>query len=831
VEASVGQQVFSFFNLITADSMSQWIGKLLRLENVQSIDGWSASFAARWAEQNPGVVWLLCGLAVALAVWFYVRFQVTNRPALRVVAATCRALCLALIVLLLADPVLRIRFINEPKPLLWVLFDGTESMAIEDELATDERAALDVATGLSTNNGTTVGKRPRVDYVKAWVEKTQDNTLLQLAERFRLRGFTFENAEGVRPLDWSVPGSESPDVTKAGAALSTNGQVTALGRALEDLSLRHSATHLQGVIVVSDFDQNAGPAAVPLAAKLGVPVYTVGVGPVAAVDLAVDLQAPPVMKKSERTSLVVTLRQTGLEGETAQLTVTARQTGSDGLSSASEIAVGQRAVTLNEPTTTLEVPFTPEQVGRFEFTAVVAPLEGEIVEQNNRASRDVTIRDDFLRLLFVEYEPTWEWRFIKEVFHRDKLVGMRGFRTFLRSADPKVRGTNELFLPTLTPSRAEFFANDVIFLGDMPASALSSRFCEMTKEFVEKFGGGLVVIAGRQFGPAQLAETPLADLLPVVVTDESRPRDAQPFQLRRTAEAGFVDFMQLGGSESENDKAWKNLGELPWYQPVARPHPLASVLAEHPSDVCADGKTPQPIIAIRRYGRGEVVYVGLNETWRMRAKHGEMYYRQLWGQMIHRLGLSHALGSQKRFVVRTDRPQYQMDEVVQITAEAFDANFEPLAAEKLPQRTLTGQLDLPREANPSVESQPVTLTQLREGVFEAQVPVTAGGEYRLRVKDPITREESQVSFRVASLSAERRSAVRNVALQQALAQETGGMAYDLTTASRLVQDVKFRPQPEQSVKVFSLAMTWLCFGTVVALLLGEWLVRKAMNLP
>jgi hypothetical protein len=353
----------------------------------------------------------------------------------------------------------------------------------------------------------------------------------------------------------------------------------------------------------------------------------------------------------------------------------------------------------------------------------------------------------------------------------------------------------------------------------------------MTKEFVEKFGGGLVVIGGRRFGPLELAQTPLADLLPVVLADESRPRDSKPFTLRRTGEAGFVDFMQLGGSESENEKAWNNLGELPWYQPVARPHPLASVLAEHPTDVCADGKTAQPIIAIRRYGRGEVVYVGMNETWRLRAKYGELYYRQLWGQMIHRLGLSHALGSQKRFVVRTDRPQYQMDEVVQITAEAYDANFEPLSADKLPQRTLTGQLDLPREANLPADSQPVTLTQLREGVFETQLPVTAGGEYRLRVKDPITGEESQVLFRVASVSAERRSAVRNVALQQALAQDTGGMSYDLTTAHRLVQDVKYRPQPEQSIKVFSLAMTWLCFGTLVALLLGEWMVRKAMNLP
>src|SRR5205814_4395919 len=135
-----------------------------------------------------------------------------------------------------------------------------------------------------------------------------------------------------------------------------------------------------------------------------------------------------------------------------------------------------------------EFPYTPRETGRMEFRAEVDPQEGEVALDNNRSSREVSIRDDFLRLMFVEYEPTWEWRFIKEVFHRDKLVGMRGFRTFLRSSDPKVRQQNELFLPTLTPNRGDFFANDVIFLGDMPRSQLSPRFCELTKEFVGRFG-------------------------------------------------------------------------------------------------------------------------------------------------------------------------------------------------------------------------------------------------------------------------------------------------------------------------------------------------------
>jgi hypothetical protein len=199
--------------------------------------------------------------------------------------------------------------------------------------------------------------------------------------------------------------------------------------------------------------------------------------------------------------------------------------------------------------------------------------------------------------------------------------------------------------------------------------------------------------------------------------------------------------------------------------------------------------------------------------------------------MIHRLGLSHALGSQKRFVVRSDRQQYQADDTVVITAEAYDANFEPLSEDKLADRKLTALLYRPERSAESLEPLTVALSQLREGVFEARLPVTAGGEYRLRVKDPVTREESEVNFQVTGLSAERRSAVRNVSLQNAIAAETGGRSYDLLTADRLVDEIKLNAKPEESIKIFSLSMTWLCFGTAVALMLGEWLLRKTINLP
>ena len=254
------------------------------------------------------------------------------------------------------------------------------------------------------------------------------------------------------------------------------------------------------------------------------------------------------------------------------------------------------------------MPFTPEESGRFEFAATAEKLDGEVVDQNNQAARQVNIIDDYLRLMYVAYEPTWEWRFIKEVFHRDKLVGMQGFRTFLGSSDPRVRESNVLFLPTLTPKRSEFFANDVIFLDDMPRAGLTDRFCEMTKEYVGNFGGGLVVIAGPRFGPRELHQTPLADMLPVIVDPNAELRDAPEhpeFRLAPHAARGpLSSSCSSAPTTSKTRKAWDNLGKLPWYQPVAALHEQAFALAEHPTDKCADGKTPQPLIAVRQVRQG-----------------------------------------------------------------------------------------------------------------------------------------------------------------------------------------------------------------------------------
>lgn len=803
------------------------IGWLLGLERVDSISSIDAALAAPWAKDRELLIALVCAGLVLLAGFFYVKRQNVEGGWKWLLVAT-RSLMLILALLTLANPILRITIEQIREPLFYVLIDATESMEIRDEITASEQSRLTAATGVSP---TDAEQPARADYVRGWLRRGEDGPLQRLIDDagVRLEFFTFggQSSGQLRRIGGSEQGQFNAE--QLAESLEPTGRVTSLGAALADVPQQIGSQYLSGVVVVSDFAHNAGEA--PLgdsqspATRIAAPIFSIGVGAADAIDLAATIQTDLKMKKAERTSIQVKLRQLGLDGQTATVKLIARPLEQQASGESAETVVGSREVTLHSNLMLVDFPYTPEQSGAFEFEATVQPAPGEVVTENNTARREVTIIDDFLRLLYVANEPTWEWRFVKEVFHRDPLVGMEGFRTFLNSSDPRVRQSNVLFTKTMTPPRREFFENDVLFLGDMPAETLTPRFCEMVREYVAQLGGGLVVITGPRFGPQALLDTPLAEMLPVVVSRDAALQDNRPFSLQLTADAARYPFMRLGDLPEENDRAWRNLGRIPWHNPVEAVREQAAVLAEHPTAVCRDGKTKQPLIAIRNYGRGEVVYLGFNEMWRLRRIYGEKHYRRFWSQLIYRLGMSHALGGDKRFNPTLQRQTYRAGEEVVLTVEAYDEDYEPLDEEDIGGDSLEGELIMPLEvAGPSAT--PIRVPLLRAGVFEIRVPVNAAGEYTIRVKDPITGESHSRRFQVTEVSAERRRATRDAEMQAELARATGGRHFDLADSQQLVDEIDAEPITESITRSHPLWSTPLWFLLMITAMLTEWTGRK-----
>ena len=813
-----------------------FISRLLGFDHAQSIDSVEFSLSAPWAT-NGLLVFGCCVVGLLIASAFYTKFEEQRSTFVIRSLTAMRASLLVLLVLTLAAPLVRSSATTHRQPRVLVVIDNTESMSLlaGDPGGKSHRSRAERAAELLAGEGSLFGK-------------------LAAQSGYRLSFATFTGASQ-QPLE-AVAWSDLPD------RLTASGPRTDLSAVLHEMASRADASALTACVLISDFAQGefAKSAAAPWPssqqpargeswlADFPVPVWTIGVGQTNPADLAITIRGEKQAKLGQATTLELDLRQQGLTDRRTEVMVYARALtrSSDADRLPQVVHAGEFALAARD--NTLEVAFTPEWAGPIELTAVARSLDGELLHQNNTAAHRVEVIADHLRLLFVEQEPTWEWRFVKEVFQRDELIGLDGFRTFLGSADNAVKRTNSLFLPELPASRADFFASDLVLLGDVPAAILPTEFCRLLEEFVGDFGGSLVVLAGPRFAPTQFLDTPIAGMLPVRLNAASELRDEREFALRVTNAADRYPFMTLADSPDENERAWRGLGKLPWYFPVAGVHEQADVLAEHPEDLCSDGRTRQPLIAIRPYGNGQVVYFAFNELWRLRSGVGQKYHRRLWSQLAYRLGMSHPVGERKRFVVRVDERTPRAGDTATLTVDAFDEDFQPLEREL--SATVAFRRDLVDESGgwgraerapgsdegpPSVPSndsvsEEISLTLKSAGRYEADVELKAPGEYQLAVTDPVINEIHQEVLRVSSSSQELQNAARDAGLQRRIADRTGGRMYELEDADRLLDELRLQPTVAHEQRVIALWHTPLWFVLIAGLMLSEWTVRRWVHL-
>ena len=139
---------------------------------------------------------------------------------------------------------------------LWLLVDGTDSMAVADDMPTTSRT-FGQAAGLTSQSRATASLGTlvpgiRIDYVKALFQEDK-NLLEQLSEVPPSRSCSTGRKESAR---WNS--RQKAKLAPSIWQLTTDGQVTALGLRLDDLARRHSPSNLAGLVIVSDFNQNAG---------------------------------------------------------------------------------------------------------------------------------------------------------------------------------------------------------------------------------------------------------------------------------------------------------------------------------------------------------------------------------------------------------------------------------------------------------------------------------------------------------------------------------------------------------------------------------------------
>jgi len=455
----------------------------------------------------------------------------------------------------------------------------------------------------------------------------------------------------------------------------------------------------------------------------------------------------------------------------------------------------------------------------------VAPQPGELVTENNARDALIDVRDRREKILYYEGEPRPEMKFIRRAVDDDPNLLVVALQ---RTADNKymrlgVDGPDEL-VAGFPKTREELFAYRGLILGSVEAGAFTGDQLKMISEFVDRRGGGLVMLGGaRSFGEGGYAGTSVADVLPLVL--DASARDQQPALARltvRPTRAGAAQGVtQIAENEAASLEKW---GELPGVTTVNRLDaikPGATILLSGTDET----RRERPVLAFQRYGRGKAFAFTLQDSWlwQMHASIGvdDMTHENFWRQLLRWLvdGVPDGIEVQSL----TDR--VEPSEAATLRADIVDANFV-----ELNDAMVTARVTAP---DGSIVDVPMQWSGEKSGEYRATLPTHAQGWYEAKIdatRAGKTLGSAVTHLRAAPGDAEYFDATMHAATLRRVADETGGRFYTPSTVQGLSEDLKYTGRGVTTVEERDLWHLPVVMLLLVGLLCAEWGYRRAVGL-
>ena len=760
--------------------MTDWILRALGAE-VDGVDG-VVEWSLRWQLAPWGILAaILMTVLTVLCWWLYRRSPQEVSGSRRYLLTLLRMSFLALVLVILLQPVVVLKLEREAPRTLPVLIDCTGSMGLVDA------------------DGTT-----RSQKVEAALTSAEGVSLLSSLEKeLEIPRFTFdadslEEVEDLRP------------------PLAAAGEETALGDVIDEAIERYRGASLAGLVLISDGGQNSGQTlgeTVPQLKGAGIPVIAIGVGDPDSRDVAMEsVEVPEILLADDAAPVTVKLRTQGMEGGGGRVVF-----------SLGGVEVAEEEVDiLEDGLQEVSTVFVPRRVGDYVLEARFE-VDGtrEALADNNSGQAALRVVDRRLRVLLVDQAPRWEFKYLEAMLLRERRVDLSCFLFEGDQEIAQVPGSPHL---EQFPLRSEeLFDFDLVLLGDIDPSYLAEERLALLGEYVSSAGGALVVIAGKRFMPSSYRRTILEQLLPVELAAASvgtaNAAATRPLRLNFTQAGRRSVMLQLGDDPDASEALWRSLPPIYWTARVERAKPAAEVLLTR-AEATSSAQTT-PVVALHRYGAGEVLFVGTDNFWRFRRNVGDRYHSILWGQIIQRMAGSRLLTEDPRITLKASKRSFRPGERVRIYARLFTPNWEPREQEAV-QAVLAAGEDPDRRQEVVMRAVPG-----QEGIYRSEFVAGNPGNYRLALAGD---QIASLDFAVRDENLELSRTALNERLLRDLAEQTGGAYFPLGQLDQVASVLN-----ERSVKLTSLreADLWsspLFLALILLFITTEWIVRKISEL-
>lgn len=684
-----------------------------------------------------------------------------------------------------------------------------------------------------------------------------EKTIATLSSDYSLRHFSF--ARHATPV---APGALR-DLARDPSQSSSSDFTAALEEVMEAIP----GEELAGLVLLTDGLSNGDSAIEPVARRLasrGVKASTIMIGSsTPPCDLAIsDISAPESVFLGDKVRIRSKLWAARCSGEKAHVSLML-----DG------VKVDETSISIpaDDFECDFSLAFAPTNSGLARFSLEIDQIEGERFPSNNVWAVDVAVSDDRTNVLLVDDYPRWDFRYLRNLFFaRDKSVHLQYLllhpdtiadlaTTNKPPAASASRPFGEAEAGSLPTSIDEWRKFDVIILGDIGPDTISNELAQAISECVADRGALLVTIAGPRAMPHAFPDnSPLRAMLPVDYPPFSAnakywepPEDS--FMPTLTAEGRLHQIVQQSSSASENEQIWKTLQPCSWRMPASGVKAGAEIIAyakangdENDPVTATDGDIDailaernamarNSLIVAHNFGKGKVLALNTDESWRLRYRIGDTRHHRFWGQVL-RWGLGERLRSgDARLRLGTEKLTYSPTDAIRLLARIADKDGNPVNNAK-PVAVVSHSVDA--GTTNGLFSAPLSLVKGSQGLYEAFMPpLSETGAYSFRIMDSERysapgADPPSATFFIASSRRpiEMARVAASTAIPDVLAQWTGGKVLSPADAKSL--EGAFGEKSRVEIEMEEIPLwngKWLLF-MILLLLTAEWVLRKRHGL-
>ena len=692
-------------------------------------------------------IYFFLGLILLAAYSFYV-YRFTLPPVSKIkryLLTLLRSLALIFLLFIFFEPVLTLTKKNILTPLNLFFFDNSKSIQIND----------------GTN---------RIDRIKNLIEQTKSAAINGDKQIFAFgSSINFIDEDSLARFDFSETASDFSKIFS---------------------NINQTENNIASITIISDGVITEGATPIYSAEKIGIPVFTVGIGDSTKKN---DVEIKNVINNEfiyaeTPTIILATILNKGFSGKTSLIS----------LYENSQL-IEQKSLVLDASgVNSISFDYTPKQSGEKKLSIRINSQVGESNYLNNQKVFYINILSNKINVLLLAGSPSADLTFIKNSLSVDENLKVNTLTQI--SADNFLEQNPQAILDSA----------DIIFLIEFPTNLTSDNFVTRLTNKLENRSTPFFLMLSGEVDLNKLNR--FSSLLPFTV----QMIDKNYLQVQPD-----VQLSELSNPILKNNLItdWNNL------PPISQP--IISLTLKPESKLLAKvriNNQPRnnPLIVSRSFGTKRSIAVIAKDIWKWKLQTAVKGLTLFDNFVFSSARWLNAPDDQKKVRIKTSKKIYSSGEIIEFFAQVYDESFNPVndAEVKL---QINGQ-DLKEELN---------LTSIGGGLYEGSISSFKNGDYNFNGTALINNKslgEDRGSFNVGDVEIEFIDTRMNYEFLNLLANQTKGKYFNPDQYEELLSYLeKINTAASKEKLITSEIRLWSDEWLLIIVILffaAEWFVRK-----